>query len=169
MSKKKIQEYIDNNFIEEVIIGLHTKAGFTPREIVVCIRSLKESEVSEFLSTRGYDPKSPPVELDPVLGRDIINSGPKDVTIEQLVENEKERFFRYSEIERQALDIMDKLLQHYSTQEPGNIQIDKFRAQLADTFLKNTHSARTELLTKYETQKKAEIAQKDNILQVEFI
>lgn len=157
-----------DDILTNAIIELHTKAGFTANDISKCITNLNVKDIKDFLEKKGFNPNKPPVELNSMAGREIINASPKDVTLEQLVENEKERFFRYSEIERQALHIMDSLLNYYSEQPIGDINVDRFKAHLADTFLKNTQNARNELLTKYENnQKKNNVI--DNKIEIKFI
>lgn len=79
------------------------------------------------------------------------------VSVDVVVNNEKERYAVYSRLEKRCLDTMEKMLAYYASLPIGiDEKQDRFVASLAKDFIRVTHQARQELIQKYAIDKTSE-------------
>lgn len=88
-----------------------------------------------------------------------------------IIRLEKERFKKYSEVEQSCLDMMLSLLSFYKDNYPvgEELKIDKFKAELANNFIKATHQCREEILRKYEIESQSSLNSTSKAIEVKIV
>lgn len=111
--------------------------------------NLSIAQVREYLGNPSENQKSDVVRDEKLINK-ILYDGNFDIATEALIDIEKERWDYYITIERNALKIMDSLLKYYAAEPTGqDFDTDRFKAQLASNFIKETQKTRDELAKHY--------------------
>ncbi|HDZ5057886.1 TPA: hypothetical protein RTG63_001755 [Campylobacter jejuni] len=127
------------------------------------VLNIKTSEVKQVL---GNDKIYPSTELKTELVDQILYDADIPVAREVIISTEKERFEKYAAIETKALNIMNKMLDVYSTRQIGeDFNQDELILKTVVSFIKTTQQCREELLKKYEISNK----QDENTIKLEFV
>lgn len=111
--------------------------------------NLSIAQVREYLGNPSENQKLDVVRDEKLINK-ILYDGNFDITTQALIDIEKERWDYYITIERNALKIMDSLLKYYAEEPTGqDFDTDRFKAQLASNFIKETQKTRDELSKHY--------------------
>ncbi|EGV1471182.1 hypothetical protein JF110_001927 [Campylobacter jejuni] len=158
----KSKNLLPIKILDKVVKELFYTAGMNIYQISN-ILNIKTFEIKQILGDKQV---YPPTELKTELVDQILYDANIPVAKEVIINTEKERFEKYAAIETKALNIMNRMLDVYSTKEIGaSFEQDELILKTVVSFIKTTQQCREELLKKYEITTK----QEENTIKLEFI
>lgn len=161
MKKKGSSALLNTLTISERVVKELAKAGLGDAQIAEAL-NISIIEVKKY--TKNIErPKDPNMRL----ANQILYDANMPIASSQIIENEKERFKEYCNLEAKCIKLMEKLLDYYMDAPPGDLAVDRLRATLAKDFISATHHVREELIAKYGIDKAAEAG--DSKIKIEFI
>lgn len=161
-SRKMKNQIIPISVLERTCKELYN-AGMNLWQISKAL-NLDSNEVRKYLKDCDLSPTLQR-ERNEALINEILYEANVPIATSEIVRIEKDRYAKYSEVESKCLSVMLQLLDFYERAESGDIEVDKFKAQLAANFIKATQAARDEIVRKYELETKVG----DNTLRIEFV
>lgn len=125
--------------IEQISLELSKRSELPQNDIYELIKDIKKT------------PNSKPLSKTEI--NKILDSYKPPLKKSDLMVDERARFNMYSKVENECLNIMVGLLEVYKDKIGEDEKTDRFIAELSNSFIKNTQSARAELLKKYAIDK----------------
>lgn len=115
------------------------------------------------------DKSYPAVKPNAALINKILYDADVPIATDAVIMIEKDRYKSYAMIEQKSLQIMHEMLEHYSKEPSGDLELDKFKLNLVSSLVKTTQQCREELLKKYAIDKNSETVENANKLHIEFV